>query len=89
MLATRREFLLATTAAAVCQTSASAADPQQPIVDCHTHFYDPSRPEGVPWPGKGDDVLYRTILPKHFLEESSFLEVFFGINVMFHACKFG
>lgn len=33
------------------------------IIDCHTHFYDPSRPEGVPWPGKGTP-LYRTVLPK-------------------------
>ncbi|MCG6156495.1 amidohydrolase family protein [Rubinisphaera margarita] len=34
------------------------------IIDCHTHFYDPSRPEGVPWPRK-DSSLYRTVLPKH------------------------
>ena len=20
------------------------------IIDTHTHFYDPTRPEGVPWP---------------------------------------
>ncbi|MEY4177006.1 MAG: hypothetical protein RLY70_580 [Planctomycetota bacterium] len=33
------------------------------IIDCHTHFYDPGRPEGVPWPGKGTS-LYRTVLPK-------------------------
>jgi len=32
------------------------------IIDCHTHFYDPSRPEGVPWPPKGSP-LYRTVLP--------------------------
>ncbi|WP_236621056.1 amidohydrolase family protein [Rhodopirellula sallentina] len=35
------------------------------IIDCHTHFYDPSRPEGVPWPPK-DSSLYRTVLPGHF-----------------------
>ena len=34
------------------------------IIDCHTHFYDPTRPEGIPWPGKGTP-LYRTVLPKH------------------------
>lgn len=34
------------------------------IIDCHTHFYDPTRPEGIPWPGKGT-ALYRTVLPKH------------------------
>lgn len=32
------------------------------IIDCHTHFYDPTRPEGVPWPSKGSP-LYRTVLP--------------------------
>ena len=46
------------------------ADPRPParIVDTHVHFYDPSRPQGVPWPAKGDAVLYRTVLPKHFHE---------------------
>ncbi|MEM7013931.1 MAG: amidohydrolase, partial [Verrucomicrobiota bacterium] len=34
------------------------------VIDCHTHFYDPTRPEGVPWPGEGS-ALYRTVLPKH------------------------
>lgn len=33
------------------------------VIDCHTHFYDPSRKEGVPWPGKGTP-LYRTVLPR-------------------------
>lgn len=33
------------------------------IIDCHTHFYDPTRPEGIPWPPK-DSPLYRTILPQ-------------------------
>ena len=32
------------------------------VIDCHTHFYDPSRPEGVPWPPKVSQ-LYRTVLP--------------------------
>ena len=50
-------------------------DDQPPIVDCHTHFYDPTRPEGVPWPGKDDAVLYRTVLPKHFLEQAATLGV--------------
>ena len=34
------------------------------IIDCHTHFYDPKRKEGVPWPAKGT-ALYRTVLPQH------------------------
>lgn len=34
------------------------------LIDCHTHFYDPHRPQGVPWPRK-TSPLYRTVLPKH------------------------
>ncbi len=37
------------------------------IIDSHIHFYDPCRPEGVPWPPPGD-VIYRTVLPPHFRE---------------------
>lgn len=33
------------------------------VLDTHVHFYDPSRPAGVPWPPAGDPVLYRTVLP--------------------------
>ena len=36
------------------------------IIDTHTHFYDPSRPQGVPWPGPDSGQLYRTVLPKHY-----------------------
>src|SRR5438552_3423504 len=36
------------------------------IIDTHTHFYDPARPQGVPWPTKSDTLLYRTVLPHHF-----------------------
>ena len=77
MLDTRREFLqtiLQTGVAAVAVGSlldTLSAEDRPPIVDCHTHFYDPTRPEGVPWPGKDDSVLYRTILPKQFLEQAA------------------
>jgi L-fuconolactonase len=37
-----------------------------PALDAHTHFYDPQRPEGVPWPAKQDKLLYRTVLPGEF-----------------------
>ena len=36
------------------------------IVDTHTHFYDPARPQGVPWPSPGEEHLYRTVLPRHY-----------------------
>ncbi|CAN5844888.1 amidohydrolase family protein [soil metagenome] len=57
----RRTFLSTTTAACLSPLSAEAAAVYS-VVDTHTHFYDPSRPQGVPWPGKGTP-LYRTVLP--------------------------
>ncbi len=50
---------------AVGIASAAPVRPRQ-IVDTHTHFYDPFRPQGVPWPGKGESVLYKTTLPDRY-----------------------
>lgn len=36
------------------------------IIDTHTHFYDPTRPQGVPWPNPKEKLLYRTVLPEHY-----------------------
>lgn len=70
---TRRELLQAGLAAgigsfAAAQAASAKSETPTPfdIVDCHTHFYDPTRPEGVPWPGKDDKVLYRTVLPDDY-----------------------
>lgn len=41
---------------------------QPGIVDTHTHFYDPQRPEGVPWPSPDDKFLYRPVLPAEYQE---------------------
>ena len=35
------------------------------IIDTHSHFYDPTRPQGVPWPRPEDKTLYRPVLPAH------------------------
>ncbi len=32
-------------------------------IDAHVHFYDPDRPQGVPWPPREDQLLYRTVMP--------------------------
>ena len=40
--------------------------PRLDIIDTHTHFYDPTRPQGVPWPAPTDELLYRPVLPEHF-----------------------
>jgi predicted TIM-barrel fold metal-dependent hydrolase len=71
----RRLFLRKATAAALAlpvELSVSAGVDTElaanTIIDTHVHFYDPTRPEGVPWPGKNDKLLYRPFLPKHFRE---------------------
>ncbi len=62
----RRTFLAGTAATGLLglQSPSRADDVVEAlqIIDCHTHFYDPSRPEGVPWPPE-DSFLYRTVLP--------------------------
>lgn len=70
----RRQFLRRTAqhaAVLTVATSASAASippRRQPrgIIDTHTHFYDPTRPQGVPWPGPNEKALYRQVLPRDF-----------------------
>jgi L-fucono-1,5-lactonase len=36
------------------------------IIDTHTHFYDPTRAQGVSWPPATDEVLYRRVLPEDY-----------------------
>ena len=60
----RRDFL--TLAGVSAASVAGAADKPSTIIDTHAHFYDPSRPAGVPWPPKDDAKLYRTVLPPEF-----------------------
>ncbi len=44
-------------------SSAAAADVAiSRVVDTHTHFYDPTRPQGVPWPPPGTK-LHRRVMP--------------------------
>jgi L-fuconolactonase len=58
----RRRFLQASAALLPVALPARAANAATRIIDTHTHFYDPTRPEGVPWPGKGTK-LYRKVMP--------------------------
>lgn len=55
-------------------TLAADSKTELDIIDCHTHFYDPTRSEGIPWPGKGTS-LYRTVLPKHLRAVKQFRRV--------------
>jgi predicted TIM-barrel fold metal-dependent hydrolase len=74
----RRTFIQQTAAAAAGLAASplhsAAGPPASRIVDTHTHFYDPSRTGGVPWPDKGSR-LYRTVLPKDWLAVASPLGV--------------
>ena len=66
---TRREFLAASAlGVATLATGCATAPTNFPsgLIDTHTHFYDPTRPQGVPWPPKNDAVLYRPVLPEEF-----------------------
>jgi len=47
-----------------CSTYQKNAD--IPIIDTHIHLYDTTRPQGLPWPPKDDEVLYRPVLTEHF-----------------------
>lgn len=60
----RRRFVLATGACLLAPSITSAA--AAPVIDTHIHFYDPRRPNGIPWPPKSDSVLYRPVLPDSF-----------------------
>lgn len=57
----RRSFL-AGGAALLVPLDARPAEPSK-IIDTHVHFYDPTRPQGVPWPPKSQKLLYRPVLP--------------------------
>jgi L-fuconolactonase len=48
----------------------TVSSPPPSIIDTHVHFYDPARPQGVPWPARNDAFLYRTVLPPAYKTES-------------------
>jgi predicted TIM-barrel fold metal-dependent hydrolase len=63
----RREFLAGASAVSALVISASGAAPAvKPVIDTHTHFYDPTRPQGVPWPPANNKLLHRRVLPDDY-----------------------
>ena len=65
ILSMKRRTFLASAGIAAASNSWAANEPST-IIDTHVHFYDPSRPGGVPWPPKDDAKLYRTVLPEEY-----------------------
>jgi L-fuconolactonase len=72
---TRRDFLkrasaglfaVSATADLPATLTQSASHYAGPIIDTHTHFYDPTRTQGVPWPPTDDKLLYRRVLPADY-----------------------
>lgn len=64
----RREFLSVASLTTATVLAGCARTPYSPtgIIDTHTHFYDPTRSQGVPWPPKNDALLYRPVYPDEF-----------------------
>lgn len=57
----RRAFLGAIAGTASSMAGGRGSD--FPIIDAHVHLYDPTRPQGVPWPHESQTSLYRPYLP--------------------------
>ncbi len=52
-----------------------------PIIDTHIHLFDPTRPQGVPWPPKGNPVLYKPALPARYAKIAEPLGVVGAIEI--------
>jgi len=67
---TRREFLqtgaLAAGGLAALPELGAGEEPPVAVIDAHIHLYDPTRPEGIPWPPKDDPLLFSPHLPDDF-----------------------
>jgi L-fuconolactonase len=73
---TRRTFLgLAAVEAFLASAQNDEAGRPSRIIDTHTHFYDPTRLQGVLWPGKSESLLYRQTLPEDLQRAAQGLRV--------------
>src|SRR6266498_133094 len=73
----RRAFLAAAGAAATA-TMARAQPASLPIIDTHLHLYDPTRPQGAPFPKTPNPPPF---LPSHYREAATPLGITGGIVV--------
>lgn len=52
-----------------------------PIIDTHIHLFDPTRPQGVPWPSKNNAVLYKPAVPSRYRQIAAPLGIKGAIEV--------
>lgn len=57
---------LSSALAAASSTRPSDTIESTPIIDAHIHLFDPTRPQGVPWPAKTQTALYQPALPPRY-----------------------
>jgi L-fuconolactonase len=65
----RREFLAISAGVSLAAGHPALATKPHlniPIIDTHIHLFDTGRPQGVPWPGKDDKILYKPALPGRY-----------------------
>jgi L-fuconolactonase len=75
----RRTLLSGAAALALSDPQTQAAS--IPIVDTHIHLFDPTRPQGVPWPPKDNKVLYQPALPDRYRKLATPLGITGAIEV--------
>lgn len=59
-----RRLFLGASAGYMVAAAANVSD--IPIIDTHIHLFDPTRPEGVPWPAKTQTAIYKPALPSRY-----------------------
>jgi L-fuconolactonase len=74
----RRAFLSAAGAVTTAASAAKAEPFSIPIIDTHFHLYDPTRPQGAPYPFTPNPQPF---LPRHYRESAIPLGIVGGIKV--------
>ena len=73
-----RRSLLALAASAPLVNAQSAPIP---IIDTHIHLYDPTRPQGVPYPNPNNPAVYIPTLPDRYRRAAAQLGIVGAIEV--------
>lgn len=76
--ASRRTFLAAASGAAIAGVAEAQNASPIPIIDTHFHLYDPTRPQGAPFPRTPNPAPF---MPKDFKESAIPLGIVGGIKV--------